>query len=1105
MNCPPRRTCVKREHAWGPLVAPRRHFVIAWVALAAALSPSIPAAAWGEEENTPTAPAASAESAISLAVLNATSPAGQGEADMAMGELTKAMEATAGLKVLDRDHIQKLLAEHHISLTGLVQQPVKQGSMLGARYLIYVQAQRNVSALRLAILCIEVSSGNVVWERAFTNDAVTDPKTIGQWASDVTRDALAAIRANEQRRDRPTATVLAVANSSRSSRLDFLEGSLEGLLEDLLESRGYRLLRRRNPGLLAKETTLGISAMVRPDAAVLAEAADLVVTASFVESPSGDVAFEQTPIKLTLGLKRRGESGRDTSFTFTLAELKRLTGELRSALPPAKAGARSAATTATADDPVSRRLEAARLMAELKDLRYTSSLEDHRRQIELAQRVIYLDPSAKDAYYWLGESMDALTRQTWGMGGTHEGSSQATAEAFHKYLSFPRTDKDRVWSALRCLLNHESFLNKETPEKCIPVMAEFVRWEHHLDPVKPPYAIVPDNYFPDWWDAHPQRRLEFYAWVDRLYENKQHLSVLPFNVAVACEQLKQYDKAAEYYYDGFVSHHFSRLELNSVTCAAGSFDSARRRALDLGKYLDAERSAKLLVRLGAVADKPAPNPRELYGQAYGEATDLWGYYLSADKYRLATFDCRTAKPEPVMLPQRLSHSVAIRLTQAGLWVQGLNSDNQLVLLFSPEPGKWETVPTPESMKQPGRDQQDYTHVITMVQLGQEVLFATGTAGIHIYDLSVKSWRDLGTKEGLPSLNQCVDNMVLDADRQSVWITGGDFLSRYGDGKLHLSADKLAGVSGTIVLNGEELVFRAENTALISFDPMRRQRKTLVSGKQQRLAIPVPSSFWAPARSSNAGISSKRRIASCKNRLFLVSELGLQVLGARGELQATWRPDGFFWWNGLGGWVSGNCALPPCTLMEVVADDQDDGLLWLVSKSGETIPPYEFFWAKMPAVFSDNLRKDSAQCFITAFRPASACFSKPVRVDGGFIHMEPRGDSIYMTGSSVSVLSKNLWTTDQPSRSDEPLRVECPDTPLGRASRALLLGRPDEAMKCLQEALEAGISPSEVKKMIRDLARQTKPSSQPATRPARPANPATKAPATPARQATWETE
>lgn len=1074
--------------------------VICWASVLVVMPVCVGAAA---PASAPSAAAAtSAESAISLAVLNGASSSGQGESDMAMGELTKAMEASAGLKVLDRDHIEKLLAEHQLSLIGVVRQPVKQGGMLGAKYFLYAQMERNASATTLAILCIEVSSGNVIWEKAFANGAITDPKTIGRWTADVARDALAAMTANEGRRDRPSATVLAVANRSRSSRLDFLENSLNGLLEDLLESRGYRLLRRRNPGLLAKETTLGISGMVRPDAAVLAEAADLVVTASFAESPSGDVAFEQTPIKLTLGLKRRGESGRDTAFTFTLAELKRLTDELRSALPPAKAGARSAATTATADDPVSRRLEAARLMAELKDLPYTAPLEDHRRQIELVQRVIYLDPSAKEVYWRLGIELDALTRQTWGMGGTHEGSSQATCDAFHKYLGFPRTDKEHVWSALRCLLNHESFLNKETPEKCIPVMAEFVRWEHHLDPVKPPYAIVPDNYFPDWWDAHPQRRLEFYAWVDRLYENKQHLSVLPFEVAVAYEQLKQYDKAAEYYYDGFVSHHFSRLELNSVTCAAGSFDSARSRAQDLAKYLDAERSAKLLARLGAVADKPAPNPGDLYGKTYGEATDLWGYYLSADKYRLATFDCRTAKPEPVMLPQPIRHSVAIRLTQAGLWVQGLNSDNQLALLFSPEPGKWETVPTPDSMKQPGRDQQDDTHVITMVQLGQEVLFATGTAGIHVYDLSVKSWRDLGTKEGLPSLNQCVDNMVLDADRQSVWITGGDFLSRYGYGKLHLSADKLAGVSGTIVLNGGELVFRAETTALISFDPMRRQRKTLVSGKQQRLAIPVPSSFWAPARSSNAGISSKRRIASCKSRLFLVSELGLQVLDARGELQATWRPDGFFWWNGLGGWVSGNCALPPCTLMEVVADDQDDGLLWLVSKSGETIPPYEFFWAKMPAVFSDNLRKDSAQCFITAFRPGSACFSKPVRVDGGFIHMQPRGDSIYMTGSNVSVLSKNLWTTDQPSRNDEPLRVECPDTPVGRASRALLLGQREQAMKCLHEALDAGISPSEVKKMIRDLSRQTKPSSQPATRPV---SPATKAPTVPARQATKDTE
>ena len=38
-------------------------------------------------------------------------------------------------------------------------------------------------------------------------------------------------------------------------------------------------------------------------------------------------------------------------------------------------------------------------MAELKDLPYVAPLEKHRRQIELAQRVIYLDQSAKEALY----------------------------------------------------------------------------------------------------------------------------------------------------------------------------------------------------------------------------------------------------------------------------------------------------------------------------------------------------------------------------------------------------------------------------------------------------------------------------------------------------------------------------------------------------------------------------------------------------------------------------------------------------------------------------------------------------------------------------------
>jgi hypothetical protein len=93
-------------------------------------------------------------------------------------------------------------------------------------------------------------------------------------------------------------------------------------------------------------------------------------------------------------------------------------------------------------------------------------------------------------------------------------------------------------------------------------------------------------------------------------------------------------------------------------------------------------------------------------------------------------------------------------------------------------------------------------------------------------------------------------------------------------------------------------------------------------------------------------------------------------------------------------------------------------------------------------------------------------------------MQPRGDSIYLTGSNLAHLPKRLWTADQPGQdNDQPLRVECPDTILGRASRALLLGNLKEARNHLQRALKLGIAPNEVRMMLRELAVQTRPAAQ----------------------------
>jgi hypothetical protein len=890
------------------------------------------------------------------------------------------------------------------------------------------------------------------------------------------RDALAAMTANEQRCGRPTATVLSVANRSQSARLNFLEGSLGGLLEDLLESQGYRVLRRNNAGLLAKETTLGVSGMVRPDAAVLAEAADLVVTASFAESPSGTVAFEQTPINLTLGLKRRSESNRDVAFTFTLEEMKKLTDSLRSVLPAAGAAAR--VTTAPMDDLVSQRMEAARLMAELKDLPYMAPLEDHRRQIKLAQRVIYLDPSAKEVYYRLGISLDSLTRQTWGRGQAHEGSSQDTADALSRYLHFPRTDPEHVRWAFTYLAVHEDVLNKDTPGKFLPLLAEYVRWRHEQDPVNPPiWTCAPGFYSERWWEGHAKERYEFYTWIDSLYQQKKHLSVVPFRLALACDQLKQYDKAAEYLYDGLVSHRLGQLELNGVTGGEVSSWWQSGRSRELAKFLDAKRSAELLARLGGGVPKADTGLAAMYGPAYGTAKNLYEYRYHADRQRIAGMRQETAPSEAVPVGQTLIQSLIVRRTKAGLWVQGGTDEGTMAVFFTEDGRSWRALKAPEEMgKILGYEglAVSRNHVVSIVQLDSEVLFATANVGLFVYNRQADTWRSYGVQQGLPAKH--IAQMAASADGKFAWIAGGGFLCRYQDGRIFLGKGKMDMSPDGLVACGEHPLILNEDRSLV-LNPEGQGSKPLFTRAQLRPLVPTPPRFDGLSRSYYAGAHTCQRLQLIDKNIYLACDQGLAVLTSDGRPVRLWRPDDFYHWNNLGGWVLGNCPLPPCSLLEVLRDDRKPGLLWLVSKDNDIIPPYSFAYGTYPKKLWGAFAKfgDDTACFITAFDTETTRFSKPIRTKSFFAHAQPFGDYVYLTGRTFSRLPKSLWVVDQPgSQTDQPPKVECPDTPVGRASGALLLGQRDQAVKQLQEALSRGIAPDEIRKTLRDLAAQSRP-------------------------------
>jgi len=998
--------------------------------------------------------------AVTLAILiEQDTPA---EAEAIRARLATALEADAEFRVLDRDHISKVLGEHALSLSGAVQAPVQTGRMLGASYLVYAVPQTGGPRPTLGLLCIEVGSGNVLYERVVALGLPQDDAAAPAWVPEIVAGLKACIRQAEQSRGRPSATVLSVTNKSESRRLEFLEDSLRGILEDTLEAKGYRVLRRRYAGVLAGETALGVSGLVRPDAAVLAEAADLVVAATFAETPSADTPFERTPIRLRLTVAPKGSAAADRVIPFTLAGMKDLLPELEQAIP--SSGAKGPGQDWMLAE---QKIEAARLMADLS-LPPSAPVEHHQRQIETARRIIYLDPSAKEAYYYLGASLDALMSPSLHKrSGTIPWTPQACrqiADLMMTYLRFPDTDPEKVKSAYGYAMTHLTAYPQERWDEAYALMVQCVRWRHSLDPDHPPEICWPRNRFSDWWDVHPAERLAFLKWVDGLYTEKKHLSVFPYRVAAAWQQLGDLDKAAPYLYDAFVDQAPDEGRFNSIT-------GANRRSWwrPAAERLDAERRDRLIARIEKQDRRRQGGPKiaELYGQAFEDpgagGAKIWSYYLGgADRFLLRRLECLVATPQPVEgAPGDLRYYFLLCRTSAGLWMQGITADEKLSLALLSADGRWQPMALPEKMQKPAH------FIIEAVQAGNEVFFGLSKQqGVAIYDVGAGSWRLLDMKEGLGS------NWVmgLAADGPDVWVYGDGFLSRYTAGKVFLCKDKVPNWTESLATTAGDVWFLGdEPTELTIIDPTGKRPRRTVGENDLRRLYPVPDFFWPPSRGLNGG---RRRLLARPEGLYVATKLGLVLIGNDSKPQRLWYPTGFCWWQGLGLWVEGNCPLPPCFMTEVIADDRNPDLIWVVSMHNVRYPPCD----DGAVQYIDHFLRqyEDAATFITAFDTKKQAFSAPVRTAAPFFDAQPFGDYVYVSGKEFGRIPKTTWVLDQPAPAgDQPVRVHCPDTPLGRAAQALFDQDFDRARKHLLEAIDAGIAPDEVKEMLAEIERMQK--------------------------------
>ena len=309
-----------------------------------------------------------------------------------------------------------------------------------------------------------------------------------------------------------------------------------------------------------------------------------------------------------------------------------------------------------------------------------------------------------------------------------------------------------------------------------------------------------------------------------------------------------------------------------------------------------------------------------------------------------------------------------------------------------------------------------------------------------------------------------------ADGTDVWVTGDGFLSRYHADSVFLHKDKVPNwTEGLAMAGGDACFLGYEPTDLTILDPAGKQARCAVSEKDLRRLYPAPDFFWPPSRHYNAGRVGRRRMLARPEGLYVATGLGLVLIAGDGKPQRLWYPAGFCWWKNLGMWVEGNCPLPPCIVKEVIADDRDPDLVWIISKRNVSYPRYN----QSPVGYIDYYlsQAEDAVTFITAFDAKRRAFSAPVRTTAPFLHVQPFGDFLYVTGKEFGRIPKMTWVPDQPAPvGDQAVRVHCPDTPLGRASQALFNQDFDRARKHLLEATGTGIAPDKVKKMLAEIER-----------------------------------
>jgi len=1027
-------------------------------------------------------------------------------------EIASALEAAlvatlgrSGFEAVDREAMVGWLNEQSLSTTGLVREPLRVGQGLGAEYLVAIDPRPGAFEQRVTLLLIEVGSGNVLLESTarWTAEDVPNPERM---AAEFARSMRRAVHRARIEAKKPAAVVLTVMDLSPHLRTRWLEPELREMLERGLRRAGYRVLRRERAELTGQETRLGVSGIVRPDAAVLAEAADRVVSAFYTEQTDPNLTADQTPIALTLEL-RVGDTGWAEKLTFTPAQLRLLPRKLAAAVRQ-----KPDADAAPLPD---REAEVRRLSKQLKEIPFSAAVEDHQRQLVLAQRILYLDPTHADACWYLARSQWALANKPMPDQSFAE-RLDGYIETMRRYLALPQDDVERTKYAYNALVRNviarragatdDPAEREAIFDSMVPLIEGYVRWVAEYwanggEQDLPPYMLSDWGRFESWWRSEPGRELRFLEWVAQTHQ--RHGRAPARTMASLHDALfKSYRKhrneaaAARHLYQKLVGAGL-KPRWHAGVLINESFWERPREAERFYAHLTAEQVKQLDTLWDRIEGRTAGPPLQaMYGDYFGEAESLYDVSINADPRIRAQQRIAELNVRPTQMPHGIFWTGFLETTESGPWVQAYYRDpetNKTVdaLFLVKARGDWHRIELDDQL--PGWAR----YISGLAQVGDDVLWQHSALSLYGGRRTVEPQRSLyryrlktgerewlGLDQGLPRSHVWTLRRGYDSLAGHLYVqTDGGFLARYEEGELFIDPMRLKKppiACGLAVHPQIRLMVSYGNSEVWYARNRDKKPRRLITSEQTRRFIPLPEYVSLPfGRHTNA---PNHRIAIVDDLAYITINQGLLVVNLQGQAQHLWRPDGLFYWQNLGGFVAGNAPLPATTLTRVIHDDQNPALLWIVGQDQKQRTKISPDWKVLKARGNDtgNSRgihradkadegQDRRGLYITAFDTRRQAFSKPVFVSGPVVSVRPHGEDLIFTGPDFGTIPKDRWPCDQPVKREEgELEIRTADTLHGQASEHLLRGDIAGAKAKLEQAVAADIAVAETRKMLKQL-------------------------------------